>query len=83
MICVTIYLCMMEEIRMRIHKKMAQLNKYIKKHIWKGDAKWNLLQLDNDKYVFYVCVRILNMYFMYVLEYLIDKRGREIDNSNY
>jgi len=29
------------------------------KHTWRGDAKWNLLQLDNDKYVF----------LEYVLEY--------------
>ena len=30
------------------------------KHTRRGDAKWNLLQLDNDKYVF----------LEYVLEYL-------------
>jgi len=40
----------MEEIEIPIHKQMVQLNNI--KQTWMCDAKWNLLQLDNDKYVF-------------------------------
>ena len=71
MICVTVYSCMMEEIRIPIHKQMVQLNIYqIHMEVY---CKINLLQLDNDKYMYFrVCVRIL-----------IDERGNEIDNYNY
>ena len=55
---------MVEETRILIHKRIVQLRRC--------DAKWNLLQLYNDKY-----------FLEYVLEYLIDKRRREIDNYNY
>ena len=56
--CVTMYLFMMEEIRIQIEKQMVQWNIY-QTHMC--DAKWTLLQLDNDtnKY-FRVCVRIYN-----------------------
>ena len=47
---VTMYWYMMEEIRIPIHKQMLQLT-YIK-YIETCDAKWDLLQLDNDEYVF-------------------------------
>ena len=49
---------------------MVQLNIYqIHMKVW---CKINLLQLDNDKYMYFKeCVRIL-----------IDERGHEIDNYN-
>ena len=47
--------------------------KYISNTHGRCDAKLNLLQLDNDKYLF----------LEYVLEDLIDEKGCEIDNYNY
>ena len=61
---------MMEEIKIPIHKQILQSNIY--KKYMKHDAKWNLLHLDNDtSYIYFL---------EYVLEYLIDERGYEIDN---
>ena len=62
---------MMEEIRIPIHKQMLQLI-YIK-HIYTCNAKWDPLQLDNDKYIFRVCVSIFNRW----------KRAWDRDNYNY
>jgi len=51
LICVTMYSCMIEQIRISIHKQMIQLNIYqTHMDVW---CKINLLQLDNNnKYVF-------------------------------
>ena len=54
----------MEKIRILIHKQIVQLNIYQTYMHGGVMQKKNLLQLDNDKYVFRAYVRIFNRWKM-------------------